>query len=117
MSQIQSLSLRSEGVAWSGAFHWVYWRQPKRKKKLAWEATLWTLVEHVPVHRPKHSVNASALTGTLQLRYRHELLHFHAQVMEGRDNGVHLVRHGVCYAFNDGSLFWSNRYEHSSLDS
>ncbi len=70
-----SESLRSDGVARSGAFRWVHWRQPKRKKNLAWEAALWILVERV-VYRPKHSVDASALTGTLQLRYRHELLHF-----------------------------------------
>ncbi len=83
-----SQSLRSEGVTQTRAFCWVHWRQPKRKKKLAWEADLWILVERVPAHRPKHSVDTSALTGTLQLWYRHELLHFCVQVVEGRDNGV-----------------------------
>ncbi len=34
---IMSQSLRSEGVTQSRAFCWVHWRQPKRKKKLAWK--------------------------------------------------------------------------------
>ncbi len=97
----QSLSLRSKGVARSRAFRWIHWRQPsKRKKKLAWEAALWILVERIPLHRPKHSVDASALAGTLQLRYRHGLLHFRAQVVEGRDDDVRLVRRGVGQTFD-----------------
>ncbi len=42
------------------------------------------------MHRPKHSIDALVLTGTLQLRHRHGL-HFRAQVVEGRDDGVRLV--------------------------